>query len=363
MINKENYPEYMLSFMDGKLSPAETDALLQFIEEHPEIKIEMEGLELMKLEPEEERFDKKDLLIRRISKTDESLYVAALENDLGEEKRNAFLEWIEEDSERKNTFFLYQQTKLKYDTKEVFDFKHSLYQDTSNTHFYYYAAAAAIILMLFIPAVFLFERKIEGTAKTLAERNAESSIQHSQQSIKIVPKKNKMNEQDKPSSKKPSFESKKALNKQETSKPIPSLENTGIDAEAMAQVETMTNMPAAILETDGYLVSVPLPEREENPLASRELKFPENKTKKYNSPKQWLLAEIKKQANKNIQTTDHGMSMTGSKIMPADLAGLLLGGINSISGSNIKLVYERGQRGQITAMGISGKGVGVFLEK
>ncbi|MFN5387094.1 MAG: hypothetical protein ACK5CO_09725 [Bacteroidota bacterium] len=362
MINKENYPEYMLSFMDGKLSPVETDALLQFIEDHPEIKIEMEGLEQMKLEPEEERFDKKDLLIRGIFKADETLYVAALENDLGEEKRNAFLDWIEEDSERKNTFFLYQQTKLKYDEKEVFDFKYSLYQNTSNTHFYYYAAAA-IILMLIIPAIFLFERKIEGTAKTVAERNAESNIQHSQQSIKIVPRKNKLNKQDKPSSKKPSFESKKALNKQETSKPIPSLENSEIDTEALAQVETMTNMPAAILETDGYLVSVPSPGSEENPLASRELKFPENKTKKYNSPKQWLLAEIKKQANKNIQTTDHGMNMTGSKIMPADLAGLLLGGINSITGSNMKLVYERGQRGQVTAMGISGKGVGVFLEK
>jgi len=52
MINKENYEEYLCSYVDGELNEAETKALLLFLEVHPELKEELTAFESTKLQPD-----------------------------------------------------------------------------------------------------------------------------------------------------------------------------------------------------------------------------------------------------------------------------------------------------------------------
>ncbi|MBS1772682.1 MAG: hypothetical protein JST82_07475 [Bacteroidetes bacterium] len=52
MVNKENYEEYMLLYADGELSEAETKALLAFVDEHPELKSELEAYNATRLVPD-----------------------------------------------------------------------------------------------------------------------------------------------------------------------------------------------------------------------------------------------------------------------------------------------------------------------
>ena len=52
MVNMENYEEYMLLEADGELTEAEQEALYAFVEQHPELKNEMELFPVLKLEPD-----------------------------------------------------------------------------------------------------------------------------------------------------------------------------------------------------------------------------------------------------------------------------------------------------------------------
>lgn len=52
MVNKENYEEYMLLYADGELSDAEVNALLAFVEAHPELSSELEAYSATRLVPD-----------------------------------------------------------------------------------------------------------------------------------------------------------------------------------------------------------------------------------------------------------------------------------------------------------------------
>lgn len=52
MVNMENYEEYMLLEADGELTEAEQEALQVFIDQHPELKNEMQLFSALKLEPD-----------------------------------------------------------------------------------------------------------------------------------------------------------------------------------------------------------------------------------------------------------------------------------------------------------------------
>jgi hypothetical protein len=66
MINKENYEEYLCSYVDGELNEAEVKALFQFLEAHPELKKELTAFEATKLQPDTSLvFENKNLLLQK----------------------------------------------------------------------------------------------------------------------------------------------------------------------------------------------------------------------------------------------------------------------------------------------------------
>jgi len=66
MVTWENYEEYMLLYADNELNEAELKALMAFVEEHPELKKELNAYAATKLVPDEELvFGNKDILLKK----------------------------------------------------------------------------------------------------------------------------------------------------------------------------------------------------------------------------------------------------------------------------------------------------------
>ncbi|MBU3926885.1 MAG: hypothetical protein KKB74_03700, partial [Bacteroidetes bacterium] len=51
LIDLKNYEIFVIDYLDGQLSKAEETALLAFLDQHPDLKDDFEGLELATLEP------------------------------------------------------------------------------------------------------------------------------------------------------------------------------------------------------------------------------------------------------------------------------------------------------------------------
>lgn len=65
MVNMENYEEYMLLYADRELNPEQEQALLAFVQEHPELKAELDAYAATRLQPDESLvFTGKDTLIK-----------------------------------------------------------------------------------------------------------------------------------------------------------------------------------------------------------------------------------------------------------------------------------------------------------
>ncbi len=65
MVNMENYEEYMLLYADRELNPEQEQALLAFVQQHPELKAELAAYAATRLQPDEELvFTGKDALIK-----------------------------------------------------------------------------------------------------------------------------------------------------------------------------------------------------------------------------------------------------------------------------------------------------------
>ena len=87
-INKHNYEEYLLDYLEGNLSREVAGEVRAFLEQNPDIKAESEELLDCSLDIENYKFDNKDLLkknpnydIEGISKF-EQLSIAQLEGEL-----------------------------------------------------------------------------------------------------------------------------------------------------------------------------------------------------------------------------------------------------------------------------------------
>ncbi|NJO92441.1 MAG: hypothetical protein HC831_28335 [Chloroflexia bacterium] len=61
-INRHNYEEYLIDFMDGNLSAHEVEAVMSFLDSNPDIKAELEELNGDQLMTEDIIFEKKSLL-------------------------------------------------------------------------------------------------------------------------------------------------------------------------------------------------------------------------------------------------------------------------------------------------------------
>jgi len=149
-ITRENYEIFLIDYLDENLDAESNLELESFLEENPDIKEEMDGLQSYCLKQTTVSFpNKEDLLQSEFGVTEtERLLVGELERDLTADEQNQLLELKRNRPELERDTKLFGFTKLKADLSLRFADKATLKRQQRILPLWSYAAAASIVLAI-----------------------------------------------------------------------------------------------------------------------------------------------------------------------------------------------------------------------
>ncbi|MCE9538329.1 MAG: hypothetical protein K8R85_03810 [Bacteroidetes bacterium] len=127
-INKNNYEAYFLDYHEGNLTPAQVADLLRFVEQHPQLKEELESFENFSLEDfSSVEFENKSRLKKEVTLENKNEYfIRAVENELNSTEISLLNNFLTQHPQFKADLELFQKTKLSLDTTIVFEHKKGL---------------------------------------------------------------------------------------------------------------------------------------------------------------------------------------------------------------------------------------------
>ncbi len=167
-INRNNYEEYFILYMDNELGSTERRQVEEFVQLHPDLQEELELLMQTKLSPDESLvFDNKEELFQSafitLSNYDEwlTLYI---DNELTAQQKTEVETFIAANPAVAKDLTLLQQTKLPVEAIE-FPNKESLYRREEKVRRigWLRIAAAAVVLLAIGTTVFLVSRNNDNT--------------------------------------------------------------------------------------------------------------------------------------------------------------------------------------------------------
>ncbi|MBL7895043.1 MAG: hypothetical protein JNK50_07125 [Bacteroidia bacterium] len=157
-ITLENYEAYLLDYMEGNLSKADTALLQQFVVLHPELNIDLSELELVELEATNITFENKNNLKKEITPLvrDED-YVDYIENNLSTSEKNKIDTLASQYPSVKKELGLFQKTILQPELNIVFENKSDLKKEAKVIWlFSRQTLSMAAALLLVVTFVFMF---------------------------------------------------------------------------------------------------------------------------------------------------------------------------------------------------------------
>ncbi|MCF6171417.1 MAG: hypothetical protein L3J66_10610 [Bacteroidales bacterium] len=133
-INRNNYEVFLLDYLDGTLDAVLEVELMLFLEENPDIREEMEGLEEISLQSQNIRFTGKGSLKKTEIKTIagigeenfEEYFVAFYENDLSKKQQSGLDQFLKANPQLEAAFKLHGKLKLQKDESVVYHPKEDL---------------------------------------------------------------------------------------------------------------------------------------------------------------------------------------------------------------------------------------------
>ncbi|MDD5570781.1 MAG: hypothetical protein PHD97_06440 [Bacteroidales bacterium] len=156
-INRNNYEEYFLDFMEGNLTPGQSEELSLFLEQNFDLKEEFEQIVFVSLKPDENiKFSAKNILKKEetslINETNYNNFLAAfIEGNLSSDDKIQLNIFLKENPKHKKEFEAIRKTILVPDSSIVFENKTSLkhFEIPFYKNVYTYASVAASIILLF----------------------------------------------------------------------------------------------------------------------------------------------------------------------------------------------------------------------
>jgi hypothetical protein len=190
-IDRNNYEQFMVDYIEGKFNASELRIVEQFISENPDIAEEIEVFKMNVLSDkfigqlDRKKFYKSFSEIKEINDLNfEEFCIANLENDLDNSSRNRLLYYIGNDPEKKKIYELYQNLKFKADYNIKFLFKHKLKKKGISVYrsTIYYTAIAASILILFMLHNFWADK----THPSIKSQTANSLTKNNNEVVKSI---------------------------------------------------------------------------------------------------------------------------------------------------------------------------------
>lgn len=152
-INLNNYEAYLLDYVEQNLSPDMVAELMLFLEQHPEVKAELEAFENVSLNVENNTFNYKQNL-KKIAIED--LMIAELEGLNTPQETAALNQEIKENKKYSALFARYQKTILVPEHIVFADKAALIQKDTKVIPLYYwYSSVAAVLVVAFTLSPFI----------------------------------------------------------------------------------------------------------------------------------------------------------------------------------------------------------------
>ena len=134
-INRDNYEAYLLDYFENNLPAGKVAELMVFLQSHPELNVDLEGFEMISLEPDpavvfqEKNGSKKNVIKPYAFLTEENYeeyFISSAEGELNSEEEKDLEIFIGLNPELKREYELFGLTLLKPDTSVYFPGKQSL---------------------------------------------------------------------------------------------------------------------------------------------------------------------------------------------------------------------------------------------
>ncbi|MDH7463593.1 hypothetical protein QEG73_20000 [Chitinophagaceae bacterium 26-R-25] len=158
-INRHNYEEYFLLYIDNELSVAERNAVDVFVEQNPDLHAELDALQQSLFLPEEkivfpgiEGLFKKENSITINADNREEYFVLYHDGELTASEEKLVEQFVHDHPQHKVDFELVQKARLEADKTIIFENKEVLYKHEKSEKVVYFAwlrwsAAAAVIVI------------------------------------------------------------------------------------------------------------------------------------------------------------------------------------------------------------------------
>jgi anti-sigma factor RsiW len=184
-IDRHNYETFFLLYVDGELSVAEKQAVMQFVQENPDLGAELDQLRDAVLTPDNSFFSGKESLYRNANEeitpaNCESHFLLYVDEELTVTGREAVERFVLQHPAEQNNFTLLKQTKLPQESV-VFPDKSILYRKEQSEkpvvvmRWWRLAAAAALLGTVVIGGILFNQDSLPGRDGMLANNTAKGN--------------------------------------------------------------------------------------------------------------------------------------------------------------------------------------------
>ena len=175
-INRDNYESFFVDFLEGNLKADQIDQFLDFLNQNPDLKEEMQLFECVSLPEEQIVFsDKKQLYKSSTDRKsgDQNRAIAYLEGDLTSEDRKNFEEDLNRIPELKKEYDLYTKTRLIADSGIIYRDKKKLYRKSGMVILMNWVSRVAAVILLVLGIGWLIQNENPTKQQTNNEAIAE----------------------------------------------------------------------------------------------------------------------------------------------------------------------------------------------
>lgn len=180
-INRHNYEEFFILYLDNELSPADRESVALFVQENPDLEEEFGLLQQSRFVADTALvFEEKDQLMRFSDNSAvtpgnyEQWLLLYIDNELTAAQRAAVEDFAAAHPEVKEELEILQHTKVQPENAIVFPFKDSLYRKEEKAtvvtiRWWRMAAAAAVLLAVSLIGFYTFNNSTEPVTGGIAE--------------------------------------------------------------------------------------------------------------------------------------------------------------------------------------------------
>jgi len=158
-ITRDNYEVFFIDYLDGTLDDTRIDEFLEFLQQNPDLKEELQKIKLFSIPAPKKVFPLKEKLYKEkydLQDHFNNACIAILEKDFKEEETAGFKKYLKKHPEKKKEYQQFMRTRLKADETILFTKKITLYKETPGVKFFRSAfRIAAMLILVFAVSVLL----------------------------------------------------------------------------------------------------------------------------------------------------------------------------------------------------------------